>query len=55
MHETLIQVLDGLMRRYRKRVPDVGRVFDLLMRERLISHEGEIENDHIAFRTMGVQ
>lgn len=42
------------MRRYSERVPDVQRVFDALMSQGVIASPGEIENDHIAFRTMGV-
>lgn len=47
-------ILDGLMRRYRERVPAVGGVIDTMLRHGLIQAETEIENDHIAFRTLGV-
>lgn len=47
-------VLGGLMRRYRERVPDVQQVIDAMIREGLINDGSDIENDHIAFRTMGV-
>lgn len=47
-------VLDGLMRRYRERVPDVEKVSDAMIADGIIANAGEIENDHIAFRTMGV-
>ncbi len=47
-------VLDGLMQRYQARVPDVKKVIDAMVAEKLISSAEEIENDHIAFRTMGV-
>ena len=47
-------VLAGLMRRYRDRVPDVGIIANAMVREGLIQSEADIENDHIAFRTMGV-
>jgi hypothetical protein len=47
-------VLNGLMRRYRERVPDVQRVSDAMIAEGIIANASEIENDHIAFRTMGV-
>lgn len=53
-HKTLQFVLDGLLQRYRGRVPDAGMVIALMQREGLISCHEEIENDHIAFRTMGV-
>ncbi len=51
---TLTTVLNGLMRRYSERVPDVQRVFDAMMNEGIITAPDDIENDHIAFRTMGV-
>jgi hypothetical protein len=47
-------VLAGLMSRYQSRVPDVERVLKLCVQEGLIAAENQIENDHIAFRTMGV-
>ncbi len=52
--ETLIQILDGLMRRYRDRVPDVKRIIDRMQAHALIGSAADIENDHIAFRTLGV-
>ncbi|NBV83872.1 DUF1338 domain-containing protein [bacterium] len=47
-------ILDGLMRRYKERVPDVSRVINAMIREGVIGSVDDIENDHIAFRTMGV-
>lgn len=47
-------ILDGLIRRYKQRVPDVQTIFSAMMREGIINSEDEIENDHIAFRTLGV-
>jgi hypothetical protein len=51
---TLEQVLEGLMGRYRERVPDVGAIIHAMVEEGIIANEQAIENDHIAFRTMGV-
>ncbi len=51
---TLEQVLAGLMRRYQQRVPDVGKLSAAMVAEGLIGGPDAIENDHIAFRTMGV-
>ena len=51
---TLDYVLNGLMRRYRERVPDVQAIIDAMIAEQIIGSAEEIENDHIAFRTMGV-
>ena len=50
----LDEVLYGLMSRYMERVPDVGSIVNAMMEEGIIQHAGEIENDHIAFRTLGV-
>jgi hypothetical protein len=47
-------VLDGLMRRYRERVPDVDGIIRAMVDAGLVNSVGAIENDHIAFRTMGV-
>jgi hypothetical protein len=51
---TLQTVLDGLMRRYQQRVPDVAAIVDAMVSDGLILRAADIENDHIAFRTMGV-
>lgn len=50
----LDDVLNGLMRRYRERVPDVEAIVRCMIEESVIQRADEIENDHIAFRTMGV-
>jgi hypothetical protein len=47
-------VLEGLMSRYRTRVPDVNKVVSGMIAHGVISDISDIENDHIAFRTMGV-
>ncbi|TLU98065.1 DUF1338 domain-containing protein [Dyadobacter luticola] len=52
---TLDIVLDGLMRRYKERVPDVGIILNAMVRDGIVASTNDIENDHIAFRTMGVQ
>ena len=52
--KTLDAVLNGLMRRYSERVPDVQRIINAMLDEGIITSPDEIENDHIAFRTMGV-
>lgn len=48
-------VLDGLMTRYRERVPDVQAILDKMVEKKLINSADDIQNDHIAFRTMGVK
>ena len=50
----LTQILNGLMQRYMERVPDVKAIIETMIREGIIQHPGDVENDHIAFRTMGV-
>ncbi|WP_119080254.1 DUF1338 domain-containing protein [Chitinophaga alhagiae] len=52
---TLETVLDGLMSRYKERVPDVGAIIHAMTGEGIIGQAGDIENDHIAFRTLGVE
>ena len=52
--EILNNVLQGLMNRYKERVPDVAAIINAMIDEHIISKAGDIENDHIAFRTMGV-
>jgi len=47
-------VLDGLMRRYKERVSDVASIINAMIAEGIIKDEKDIENDHIAFRTLGV-
>lgn len=42
------------MRRYSERVPDVERIFSAMEAKGLVPNRAEIENDHIAFRTIGV-
>ncbi|MEO1527122.1 MAG: DUF1338 domain-containing protein [Planctomycetota bacterium] len=49
------EFIDGLMTRYRERVPDVDRVIVAMTDHGMIGSAEDIENDHIAFRTMGVQ
>ncbi|OQP58140.1 DUF1338 domain-containing protein [Niastella vici] len=50
----LDNVLSGLMSRYRDRVPDVLGIINAMIKENIIQQASDIENDHIAFRTMGV-
>ncbi|MBX2951992.1 MAG: DUF1338 domain-containing protein [Leadbetterella sp.] len=47
--------LEGLMKRYSERVPDVKKITRAMVTEGIIADAGEIENDHVAFRTMGVE
>jgi hypothetical protein len=51
---TLDIVLNGLMRRYKERVPDVGTILNAMVADGIVDQAESIENDHIAFRTMGV-
>jgi hypothetical protein len=51
----LDSVLNGLMTRYRERIPDVQAITNKMVENRLIESLDDIQNDHIAFRTMGVK
>jgi hypothetical protein len=46
--------LNDLFDRYKKSVPDVGKITDALIQNRVINSQSEIINDHIAFRTLGI-
>ncbi len=48
-------VMDGLMRRYSERVPDVKKITAAMTAAGFIASPEDIENDHVAFRTMGVK
>jgi hypothetical protein len=48
-------VMQGLMQRYAQRVPDVPKITQALVRQGIIASQADIENDHIAFRTLGVE
>lgn len=52
--KNLDAVMNGLMGRYRERVPDVNGIIEAMIAEGVIASANDIENDHIAFRTMGV-
>lgn len=58
MSHKMIQHLDAILYSlfvpYRERVPDVKKVSDAMVEQGLISHEKEVVNDHIAFRTLGL-
>lgn len=52
--KVLEQVLDKLMTTYREKVPSVSLINKALIANNIINTPTDIENDHIAFRTMGV-
>ena len=52
--EALDKILEALFTPYRERVPDVGKIIKAMLTEGIIKHESDIENDHVAFRTLGV-
>jgi len=58
MHDQLNTIetfLSGLMTRYKERVPDVQNIISKMVAHNIISAPDQISNDHIAFRTMGVE
>lgn len=48
-------ILNGLMTRYKTRVPIVNNIISSMIKNNIIISEQDIINDHIAFRTMGVE
>ncbi len=53
-NQTLEVVMDGLMRRYIERVPDVKKITSAMVAHNIIKSLDDIENDHVAFRTLGI-
>ncbi|MBH38019.1 DUF1338 domain-containing protein [bacterium] len=53
-HNALQIMLNGLMTRYKQRVPDVDTIINAMIQHNIISNEHDIINDHIAFRTFGL-
>ncbi len=52
---TLEKILNGLFNTYFERVPDVKKITNAMIKKGWISSQEDILNDHIAFRTMGVE
>lgn len=52
--EGLAIIMQGLMQQYSERVPDVEKIIKGMLNKGIIQSRPEIENDHIAFRTIGV-
>ena len=52
--DTLDHIMQALFTPYRKRVPDVGKIVNAMLANGMINSEADIENDHVAFRTLGV-
>jgi hypothetical protein len=50
----LDRVLSGLLERYQANVPDAGAIVTAMLAEGIVHDARDIENDHIAFRTLGV-
>jgi hypothetical protein len=53
--KTINLVLESLFDTYSKRVTDVTKITQAMVSNNIISNQTEIINDHIAFRTMGVE
>jgi hypothetical protein len=52
--ETIDIVMNGLMERYTERVPDVKKITHAMQAAGMINAQSDIENDHVAFRTLGI-
>lgn len=51
---TLVSILTKLFEPYQKRVPDVGIITDAMIQSGVIRSQDDIQNDHIAFRSLGI-
>lgn len=52
--DPLHQIMHSLFTPYRQRVPDVEKIVQGMLAQNIIADEENIENDHVAFRTLGV-
>jgi hypothetical protein len=52
--QRLLKILDGLFLTYYERVPDVKKITKAMVNNLLVKDKSDIINDHIAFRTMGI-
>ena len=52
--KALDKIMEALFVPYRERVPDVGKIVNAMLANGMIAAERDIENDHVAFRTLGV-
>ena len=50
----MTQILDALFKVYESRVPDVRKITQAMTDKGMVDSQMDIVNDHIAFRTMGV-
>ena len=53
--KTIHLILESLFETYSNRVPDVKQITNALVKNKIITNQKDIINDHIAFRTMGVK
>jgi len=51
----LDKILQHLFVPYMDRVPDVKKISEAMINSKIIDNTDDIVNDHIAFRTMGVE
>ena len=54
MSDKLRQILKAIQQPYMERVPMVAKIQEAMLRQGYITSPNEMENDHIAFRTIGV-
>lgn len=52
--QTTDVILNGLLGRYKAHVPDVDAIVGAMVEAGILRQPSDIENDHIAFRTLGV-
>jgi len=54
-NSTMTKILDGLFATYSERVPNVRKITSEMVKKGMVKDQNEIINDHVAFRTMGVE
>ena len=53
--KALENILECLLIPYKERVSDVSKIVTAMLEEGIINDENDITNDHIAFRTLGIE
>ena len=54
MTKQLDDLIDSIMKGYQKRVPQLNHLLEKMKEEKLVDSIKDIENDHFAFRTVGL-
>lgn len=54
MNKDIAPIIDGLLEVYKSRVTSVSKIIKAMVSSNMVTNQTAIQNDHIAFRTLGV-